>query len=277
MTSRQKHIKEAIQTIERMFSCNFCMHGRCGSLDFINYYHLNKACTFLKKKYPLINFPCYQFDAFSIREFLEKTHEPVFKICPAGFCEVAVPVLVRGWVDAVIFAGPFSADELPEKDYFFAPRYPGIHEHLRLPKLDKKKAESLKRLCLMLSDCITCELELTLPAKNGFKELVQQYIRLHYHLNIGLDDLAECMHLSKSRLSAKISATFNTSFRSLVNSERLNAARNFLKNSAFNTSEVAEKCGFSDNQYFHRVFKKMNGISPGQFRKRFCRTSSDED
>jgi len=41
-----------------------------------------------------------------------------------------------------------------------------------------------------------------------------------------------------------------------------------LLNSNASVLEIAEQSGFSDTAYFNRVFKKMVGTSPGQYRKK---------
>jgi AraC-like DNA-binding protein len=44
-------------------------------------------------------------------------------------------------------------------------------------------------------------------------------------------------------------------------------ARTHLINSSQPISHVAQVCGFADEAYFSRRFRKANGLPPGQFRR----------
>lgn len=45
-------------------------------------------------------------------------------------------------------------------------------------------------------------------------------------------------------------------------------ARTLLLNSAQMIGVIAERCGFTDQAYFSRCFRKAHGVAPGQFRRR---------
>ena len=48
---------------------------------------------------------------------------------------------------------------------------------------------------------------------------------------------------------------------------RLSYAKEYLLSGYYSVTEVAEKCGFEDTNYFIRFFKKHTGITPGKFSK----------
>ena len=47
---------------------------------------------------------------------------------------------------------------------------------------------------------------------------------------------------------------------------RLGKAKELLLNSNLKIYTIAELCGFGSAQYFNKIFKKMNGISPYQLK-----------
>jgi len=53
------------------------------------------------------------------------------------------------------------------------------------------------------------------------------------------------------------------------NSIRINAARSFLANTDLSISEIAFRCGFEDPYYFSRIFKRISGVSPREYRLRW--------
>lgn len=46
-------------------------------------------------------------------------------------------------------------------------------------------------------------------------------------------------------------------------------AKRMLVETDYNIGEIVEKCGFSDNSNFSRAFKKLNGLSPSDFRRKY--------
>ena len=51
---------------------------------------------------------------------------------------------------------------------------------------------------------------------------------------------------------------------------RIEQAKRLLLRADLSVGEVAEECGFEDESYFVRFFKKNVGITPGAYRKRFA-------
>ena len=44
-------------------------------------------------------------------------------------------------------------------------------------------------------------------------------------------------------------------------------AADLLRSSTLSVQQIAEQCGFADGNYFTRIFKKINGMSPNEYRK----------
>ena len=52
-----------------------------------------------------------------------------------------------------------------------------------------------------------------------------------------------------------------------INKTRVQQAEKLLRKTTLSMQDIAEKCGFADANYFTRTFKKINGMSPNQYRK----------
>lgn len=52
-----------------------------------------------------------------------------------------------------------------------------------------------------------------------------------------------------------------------LNEVRVNHACMYLRQNYFKTYEIAYKIGFNDEKYFSKVFKKIKGISPSEYKK----------
>jgi AraC-like DNA-binding protein len=63
------------------------------------------------------------------------------------------------------------------------------------------------------------------------------------------------------------------SFRELLNETRIRQSAKLLLESDMSIKEIASVCGFSNQQYFNKVFSKLKGMPPNQFRKRMQKAS----
>lgn len=57
-----------------------------------------------------------------------------------------------------------------------------------------------------------------------------------------------------------------------VNHIRIDKARSYLGFTNLNACEIAKYCGFENNNYFWKTFKKRTGLTPGEYRKRYKNT-----
>jgi Na+-driven multidrug efflux pump len=68
-----------------------------------------------------------------------------------------------------------------------------------------------------------------------------------------------------------ISLYLDESNSALANAETLYYAKEYLRSGYYTISEIAEKCGFEDPNYFTRFFKKHTGLTPGEAKKQYFR------
>ena len=61
---------------------------------------------------------------------------------------------------------------------------------------------------------------------------------------------------------------------SYIEGKRMEKAKEYLKNNVWTVTEIAIETGYSDSNYFSKVFKKYTGVSPKQYRERALRDRS---
>lgn len=93
------------------------------------------------------------------------------------------------------------------------------------------------------------------------------YINNNYRLELTPELIAKENHLSVSYLMTLFSDVVGMSLTGYVNSFRISYACEVLKSSSLKIEEVARAVGFSDDKYFARVFKKIMGMTPREYRK----------
>lgn len=98
-------------------------------------------------------------------------------------------------------------------------------------------------------------------------EDVLRYIDQNYIQDISLNDAAEVAHLNPNYFCTLFKEETGVNFKEYLLTKRVEAARRFLKSEKYKFSEIAGIVGFNDPKHFTRVFKKITGVTPGEYRR----------
>jgi transcriptional regulator GlxA family with amidase domain len=96
---------------------------------------------------------------------------------------------------------------------------------------------------------------------------VQQWMQSHYAINFTLKALAELANMSERTFSRRFKNAVGQSPLAYGNALKMQTARELLKDTNLNNSDIADHLGFKESDYFIRLFKQKNGMTPGQYRK----------
>ena len=94
-----------------------------------------------------------------------------------------------------------------------------------------------------------------------------EYINLHFSEKIDFAEMAKRCFLSRSRFTHIFTEIFGQPPTLYQLNQKLNNARELLVYSELSVGEITEQCGFSDQMYFSKIFKKTYSISPLKYRK----------
>ena len=98
-------------------------------------------------------------------------------------------------------------------------------------------------------------------------DLVRRYIDNHFKENLTLDQLAGMVHMSKYYLSHSFRKEFQTSPISYLISRRIQESRFLLRETDLRLSQIAQILGFSSLSYFSQSFRRLENMSPLEYRK----------
>lgn len=128
-------------------------------------------------------------------------------------------------------------------------------------------AEMMKLSALLLEDesVIDRFCHLQLNGSGGLSETLE-YLYLHCHEEMTLGRLAKHMGMSESYCSKYFHQMLGMNFTEFVNTLRISNARYLLSNTDHAVIQVAEDAGFSSIQTFNRVFRKICGCTPSEYR-----------
>lgn len=94
------------------------------------------------------------------------------------------------------------------------------------------------------------------------------YINNHYSENITLDQLGEISGFSTFYLSKVFKKHLDMNFSDYLVSIRIKVAKRLLKNPQKSVKEISTEVGYPDPNYFSRVFRKAEKMTPTEYRNR---------
>ncbi len=99
-------------------------------------------------------------------------------------------------------------------------------------------------------------------------DLVRRYIDNHFKENLSLDQLAQLAHLNKYYLAHAFRREFGVSPINYLISRRIEESRFLLRETDHTLSLIAQILGFSSLSYFSQCFRRVEGVSPLEYRRR---------
>ena len=107
----------------------------------------------------------------------------------------------------------------------------------------------------------------TMDKGNAHIRRVLQYISTHYAQPLTVTDVAREAGLSPNYFAALFRETVGESFHAYLMRVRVEEGKRLLLSTRDPLTDIAVALGFSDQSYFCRVFKKLVGMTPGQYRR----------
>ncbi len=101
---------------------------------------------------------------------------------------------------------------------------------------------------------------------NIFVGKVRDYIEAHYVDDIALSDVAGLFGYSDVYFCKLFKQNFGKNFITFLNEFRMGKAKELLADQRINIKDVSTLAGYRDANYFTRIFKRMVGMTPSEYR-----------
>ncbi len=211
------------------------------------------------------------------------TREAQTVTCPLGLCDTAVPVRLGERLIGFLQTGQVfrkkptdtqfdratklladwgvEADLNDLRQAYFESRVLSPKQHEAVVKLLAIFAQHLS----MASNQIIVQHEnAEMPVITRAKEFIQR----HQAEDISLGDVAKAVNTSTFYFCKLFKKATRLNFTHFLSRVRIEKAKNLLLNPNLRVSEIAYEVGFQSLTHFNRVFKKIIGQSPTQYRER---------
>lgn len=102
---------------------------------------------------------------------------------------------------------------------------------------------------------------------NHYAERIMNWIDLHFHEDLSLEQLAALVHLSPYHVSRLFHEATGSKISEHIAARRIREACFLLKTSSLSIKDIGERIGFPNFSYFCRIFRKHTGVSPRRYRE----------
>ena len=98
-------------------------------------------------------------------------------------------------------------------------------------------------------------------------EKAQEYIRHNYRKDLSLEEMSRQMDMSPYYFSKLFKEVTGSNFVEYVTGVRMKRARELLLEGGKSIKQICAEIGYSDPNYFSRIFKRYEGCTPTEFRE----------
>lgn len=224
---------------------------------------------------------CQACDAAAVAVCSERRGVYTYR-CHAGVCETVIPVIDSGVPIAYLVFGQLLDDSPIETQWETAQRllswYDGDREELRRSffRLHQYSAAEIDAYCEILKALASyIQLEgMIRSAEHTDAQRLELYLDTHYMEKLSLQSISRDLQIGRTKLCAVAKAlSGGKTLTDMIAERRIRAAKAWLVQGDDPISVVAERCGFSDYNYFTKIFKLRTGYTPSAYRKEMLKIS----
>lgn len=207
-------------------------------------------------------------------ERCQKTKKIEIYHCHAGLIETTAPLIDNGAVIGYIMFGQITDN--PDKTSLHSELSEAIHKCRQDSKgIDAsifnvvyKSNEQINATAKILEACTLYVLlsnMISLRNENFVKNL-NLFLLSHLSEDLSVDRLTEEFNISKNKLYDSVSLYMSTGIAEHIKNLRMEEAKRLLVETKLPVYQIADQVGFTDYNYFCRVFKKEVGIPAKKYR-----------
>ena len=108
-------------------------------------------------------------------------------------------------------------------------------------------------------------------------QLVTGYIQEHYDEDLRIERLTERFHISRGYLTRNFKEVTGVTIVQYLTVVRIRRAGKYLLDTDLSVTEIANRCGFGDVTYFEKVFRRLRGTTPRNYRRKIRESRVDPE
>ncbi len=203
---------------------------------------------------------------------VQETGQPYVYRCHCGLTEIVAPLYHYGQLSGYVMMGQIT-DQNPESlerirklaGRFEQGELPAVDLCNTIPRIDEKTLQSFINILCIVAEYLT-QSHAIRPKREELATSIRRYIERHYAENLKIETLCTVFACSRGTLARHFHQQFGQTISAYLNEYRLHVAAEQLACTDKSVKEITYGCGFTDQNYFAKVFQKQYGCSPSRYR-----------
>lgn len=265
-----RKLLQTLQTVTGMgvavFDTHFrCVHFTLRGISFCREVHRSERCHAL----------CKQSDQTAL-ERVRDTKQPYINRCPFGLFEAVYPILEQERLLGYLLISPALCKDQDVRIHCVEEvllHNPEANPEMLLstveeiPIYTKEELDAICHTVSLFAEHIASN-HLIAGTERPLGELIKQYVRKNLGSKITLSDMSQNLHCSTVTLTETFRREYGITIMKYVLQKRMKLAQGMLAdpNCPMTVTEIADRCGFPDVEYFSKKFKETHGVPPTVWR-----------
>lgn len=262
------------------------------SLDWDHQTHTCSFCNFAKNG-PLGDQDCVR-NKIAVNRLAERRREGFHGYCHLGLLDLVEPLIYHEHILGVFYYGSIRVREREEQSrqkiesYCRRRRLPPagyLEEFSKVPAIDESSIPQHREVLRLVARIAHyfCDVAgirpeiyrrrlLRLPYwdpenRPPIVRSAIEYVTSHIDQPFIVKDMAVHLNCHPDFLSKRFKQHTGMELRTYLNHARVERAKRLLENPKLDIGDAAEQSGFSDRVHFSKVFRRITGLTPGEFQK----------
>lgn len=232
-------------------------------------------CSMIRER-PELDTKCRECDEAAFRRCKSNVTAEIYT-CHAGLTEVIIPIVSSDIVLCYVMFGQILEESRSKetiesiRNTFLPYGFDPAQLDQVISKIDVRSMKEIAASATLLDAIASYFMseKLISVGKMRFASLLNAYIDEHIGEPIYAASLCAYFEISRTRLYEMCQVNLKCSLAAYIQQRRVLYAKHLLETTELTSSEIAAASGFSDYNYFNRIFKKTTGYTARTYRKEF--------
>lgn len=209
-------------------------------------------------------------------DHIKETGELFFYKCHLGLCEATIPLYSFGVLSGYLMMGQFTdSDSLSISNILNRTNtfVNDINESKKLCEqittIKREKIDPYINIMTLLGEYLTST-NRAFSSSADLPKMIKEYLNRNYKSKITIDTLSKKFGYCNVTITKCFKKAFGTTIVDYLNTVRLEKAAEFIVKSNTSFKQIANSCGFFDQNYFSKTFAKHFGLSPTEYRQKYA-------
>lgn len=233
----------------------------------------NKFCQMVKCHY---DDRCQNSDSCAMQQVKQSDEDNMHYACHFGMKEMVIKLQRGKIIYGYIVIGPMRDTRTEKQSIATIAKYCaeyGLNEkemrnlYFKTTRFSQQKFEAVKELTLAIFEYAVNKNLITVK-HNVFENTIAPYIKANLDKPLDSDELCEAFCMSEKQIYTAVVKATGMPTKKYVTAQRMLGARELIETTDDPLTDIADKVGVHDYNYFGKLFRKTFGHAPSYYRRK---------